>query len=180
MVTETPLPARFWALLEKREDGCWAWTANLNNKGYGRITVGGKSILAHRFAYISLVGAIPEGLELDHLCRNPRCVNPEHLEAVTHRENLLRGVGTLINIGRRGHGSKTHCSKTHGSKTHGSKTHCKHGHPFNEENTYVWMRDGHAERACRACRIVNHAKSELRRPPRPNRVRRRLGGEQRH
>lgn len=84
---------RFWPKVERVEDGCWLWTASLTGDGYGRISLGGKfgpMGLAHRVAYELLVGPIPEGLELDHLCRVRRCVNPEHLEPVTHAENVRR------------------------------------------------------------------------------------------
>jgi hypothetical protein len=83
----------------------------------------------HRVAYELLVGPIPEGLELDHLCRNTRCVNPEHLEPVTGRENLMRAVSSW-------------------AAKNAAKTHCPQGHPYDEENTKV-KRDG--GRACRAC-----------------------------
>jgi hypothetical protein len=86
----------FWNKIDKREDGCWIWTAFLHSDGYGRFhtkDANRKTIgrLVHRITYEELVGPIPEGLELDHLCRNRACCNPEHLEAVTHRVNVQRG-----------------------------------------------------------------------------------------
>jgi len=77
--------------------GCWLWTASTNKNGYGQFRFGSQvdgtrtMVLAHRWAYEHLVGPIPEGLQLDHLCRAPWCVNPEHLEPVTSRENTVRG-----------------------------------------------------------------------------------------
>lgn len=85
---------RFWSKVDRSAaGGCWVWTA-ATACGYGRFAVShGQLVQAHRFAYELLVGPIPEGLELDHLCRNRACVNPAHLEPVTTRVNLLRGVG---------------------------------------------------------------------------------------
>jgi hypothetical protein len=84
---------------------------------------------AHRFAYQMLVGPIPEGLTLDHLCRNTGCCNPEHLEAVTHRDNVLRGVSFAA--------------------VNAVKTECPRGHPYDSENTYIVPSTG--GRLCRLC-----------------------------
>lgn len=138
-----PCPAanRFWVKVDKhglvpehRPDlgPCWIWTAHHDPHGYGRFGIeGSTTMLAHRFAYGLLVGLIPIGYEIDHLCRVPACVNPAHLEPVQHRENLLRGVGP--------------------SAVHSRKTHCHRGHPFTPDNTYV-RPDG--SRLCRACRVA--------------------------
>lgn len=80
---------RFWSKVDKSGD-CWEWTAATSG-GYGRFGMDGRSWRAHRVAYILILGEFPEGLELDHLCRNKRCVNPAHLEPVTHHVNVLRG-----------------------------------------------------------------------------------------
>lgn len=81
---------RFWPKVDRRGDSeCWPWLAYLNRNGYGQF-VGGGEVLAHRFAYVLLVGPIPTGLTLDHLCFNPGCVNPAHLEPVTRSENAKR------------------------------------------------------------------------------------------
>jgi len=76
------------------ETGCWNWQRGLSDRGYGNVNLSSpkRRMGAHRWAYLCWVGPIPEGLELDHLCRNRRCINPEHLEAVTHLENIRRGV----------------------------------------------------------------------------------------
>lgn len=107
--------------------GCWNWTGSRNNMGYGTLAVGGhKKGKAHRASYEHFVGPIPAGLTLDHLCRNRLCVNPEHLEPVTHEENVRRGARGVL------------------------KTHCKHGHEFTPDNIY-WTGPGRSHRRCRAC-----------------------------
>lgn len=113
-------------------DGCWTWSGSLAH-GYGRLQVAGKSTMAHRFAYEHFVGPIPVGLELDHLCRNPACVNPTHLEPVTHAENVRRGD---IALGIRS-----------------AATHCKNGHEFTPENTAPRQRNGSVHRRCRKCNV---------------------------
>jgi hypothetical protein len=111
-----PPDKRFWRFVTKT-DGCWLWNGFINQGGYGQFA-----------PTQSLVGAIPDGLELDHLCRNRRCVNPVHLEPVTPRVNTLRG-NTL-------------------QAKNAAKTHCDHGHEFTKDNTYI-RRNG--ARTCREC-----------------------------
>lgn len=140
---EPTFEERFWAKVDRRgDDDCWPWLASLSH-GYGQIKGPRRSPLgAHRVAYELLVGPIPEGLTLDHLChtRDPectpgpaclhrRCVNPAHLEVVSASENTRRGVGR--------------------------KTHCAHGHPWVEENIY---RRANGRAYCRLC----HAESAMR------------------
>lgn len=95
VVTQT-ISERLWPKVSPQPGGCWHWTGFLDKAGYGRIrSEGGRmgeSLLAHRVTYELKYGDIPKGLELDHLCRNRRCVNPDHLEAVTHQENVARGA----------------------------------------------------------------------------------------
>lgn len=81
---------RFWDKVAKT-NGCWVWLAATNQFGYGRFYDGGRLVSAHRFSYELTHGPIPDDLTIDHLCRVPGCVRPDHLEAVTHRENVLRG-----------------------------------------------------------------------------------------
>ena len=124
---------RFWTKVEKTED-CWLWTASKNADGYGQFgRIDGKMVSAHRFAYELMVGPIPDGLAIDHLCRIRHCVNPEHLEAVTHRENCLRGIEAATDRAR--------------------KTHCLRGHLFDEDNTYC-PPEHPQERTCRKCKRI--------------------------
>src|SRR5258707_32147 len=85
--------------------GCWLWLGALNAAGYGRFAFNGKNSRAHRVAYQLMKGAIPRGRHLDHLCRMPCCVNPDHLEPVTNRENVVRGY--------KARGLNTHCVNGH-------------------------------------------------------------------
>lgn len=102
------LPDRFWSKVDKSAlGGCWSWIGCKARGGYGMFRLG-KMVLAHRIAYEAYIGDIPQGLEIDHLCRNRSCVNPEHLELVTHQENTLRG-DTLTAANAR----KTHCPRGH-------------------------------------------------------------------
>lgn len=113
-------------------DECWPWKNKTRCDGYG--TFGKQPArAAHRVAYELAKGPIPDGMVIDHLCRNRECVNPTHLEAVTQRENLLRSPHTMPNV-------------------NAAKTHCPHGHPYDEANTYVKWRNGRPVRECRACR----------------------------
>lgn len=85
----------FWRRVDKDSEGngCWLWRGYVLPRGYGRFHVAGRLVYAHRFAYELEHGLVPQGFELDHLCRSKACVNPEHLEVVSHRGNLLRGEG---------------------------------------------------------------------------------------
>lgn len=130
------------------ESGCWIWIGAMSRYGYG-VTFHPKQPgekypvrqAAHRKAYELFTGPIPEGLDLDHLCRVRCCVNPLHLEPVTRAENLHRGnlvgQGTLI-------GSAA------GALAWSSRTHCKHGHEYTEQNTR-WYR---GKRRCRSCHRI--------------------------
>lgn len=101
--------------------GCWLWGGYLQRDGYGQTYVDGKSRLAHRIFYEFFKGEIPRGLQLDHLCRNRSCVNPDHLEPVTSHENSIRGAKAI--------------------------THCPKGHLYDEENTRIIK----SKRFCKEC-----------------------------
>lgn len=98
-----PIEERFWEKVDRSAgpDGCWIWTAAQRPGGYGHFRVGGESYGAHRIAYLLTHGPIDSRLELDHLCANPPCVNPSHLEPVTKAENLRR-IGTRAETCRQG------------------------------------------------------------------------------
>lgn len=99
---------RFMEKIERSASGCWEWVGSKNKLGYGKMCVDGRRIGAYRMSYELLVETIPVGLEIDHLCRNPSCVNPQHLEVVTPRQNLFRSkcpniLLSLSNRCKRGH-----------------------------------------------------------------------------
>lgn len=122
---------RLWINVDRRGgDECWPWVGHLED-GYGRLRVGpnGERKPAHRFSYELVYGEVPDGLVMDHLCRNRACCNPQHLEPVTNHTNLMRGRTAAARNAR--------------------KTHCKRGHEFTAENTRVTPQ-GHRE--CRSCR----------------------------
>jgi hypothetical protein len=127
-----PVADRFWPKVDRRgPDECWPWLAARDNHGYGQMTVDYKRKKAHRLAYELLMGPIPEGLSLDHLCRHPWCVNPAHLQPVCHAENVRRGAAGIKVLLRAQ-----------------LQTHCKNGHEFTDENTYL---PPSGRRVCRAC-----------------------------
>ena len=129
---------RFWAKVDKTGD-CWLWQGAIGKHGYGTFTVkrpdgGTRFWRAHRFAYELLVGPIPEGMFLDHLCRNTACVNPAHLEPVDARENTRRGLRGAL------------------------PTHCVNGHRWTPENTYIQKTGNRVGRRwCRQCAIDRQA-----------------------
>lgn len=135
-----PLEERFWEKVNRTES-CWLWTGSQHPLGYGRIGVGRTIRLAHRVSYELLVGPIPDGLELDHLCRTPACVRPDHLEPVTHAENMRRGYGAS-------------------GRNYRARA-CKSGHPWTPENTHY--RKGSGSRYCRACARLNNRVQSRRR-----------------
>jgi len=124
-------PERLWSRVDRSDpESCWLWPGATSD-GYGQIGIGqGERVYVHRLAYELLVGPIPQGLQLDHLCRVRHCVNPAHLEPVTGWENNRRSSSpTAVNA---------------------RKTHCRFGHEFTPENTYVFST---GSRRCRTCRL---------------------------
>ena len=130
-----PAIERFLAKVVKT-DSCWLWNGFTTNEGYGRFDK--QSV--HRFSYQHYIGAIPEGLEIDHLCNVRNCVNPEHLKPVTQKENVRRAV-------ERG-SFKNH---TLAGKAKSSKTHCPQGHEYAGDNLIIDSHSG--ARRCRICTV---------------------------
>ena len=126
--------ARFYSkvALPASADGCWRWTGAMSNNGYGNFWDGVRLDKAHRVSYLLLVGPIPVGMDIDHLCRNRGCVRPDHLEVVTRQTNLLRGMRKS------------------------GYTSCKKGHPYNAVNTRWYAGKGYLTRICRECERLNH------------------------
>jgi hypothetical protein len=102
-LTFTDLPERLASRVVVTDSGCWEWQGWRNSANYGYLSVDGRDQCAHRVSYEALVGPIPDGLELDHLCTNPPCINPAHLEAVTHAENQRRIATRQVTCRRAGH-----------------------------------------------------------------------------
>jgi len=125
---------RFWPRVDKNGPlhptlgRCWVWTGDTSSSGYGRFYLLGRQMASHVVSWWWANGPVPEGLELDHLCRVRACCNPEHLEPVTHRENIMRSASPPA--------------------TNARKTHCVHGHEFTVTNTYITSQ---GYRSCRTC-----------------------------
>jgi hypothetical protein len=132
---------RFSRLYAVAESGCWLWTGALDRKGYGRFRLAGAAVPAHRAAHVLFIGEIPTRFVIDHLCRNPRCVNPAHLEAVTNRTNVIRGLSAAANRRR-------------GDRT----THCPRGHEYTADNTRLSSKGW---RVCRQCEAARHRRNRL-------------------
>lgn len=128
---------RIRGLVLVNEAGCWIWQAHVDRHGYGKITVGRRSLLVHRVSYEAARGSIPSGLTIDHSCKNTRCCNPAHLEPMTMRENALRSSRVVEQI---------------------AATACKSGHAFTASNTRI----RNDTRYCRACDARRHRESKAR------------------
>lgn len=128
-ISDPSLEERFWSRVQIGES-CWEWSGARIKGGYACIRYHRKLLTVHRVSYELHKGPIPEGLTIDHLCRNRGCVNPDHLEAVTMKTNVKRGQGN-------------------GYQLNAAKTHCPEGHPYDEANTY--RTPGNTSRHCRTC-----------------------------
>ena len=118
---------RFWEKVNKLgPNGCWEWLASKTKAGYGQFWLDGTMVYAHRVTYLAMVGPIPDGLQIDHLCRNRGCCNPAHLEPVTPKTNTNRGDA---------------------GKAFKAKTHCPKGHEYSDANTRIYQ----GRRFCRTC-----------------------------
>ena len=148
---------------------CWLWRGKLNERGYARTTYNGRTTGAHRKAYELLVGPIPDGLELDHLCRITNCVNPDHLEPVTGDENKRRAKAFRNLAG-------THTRVPKQPKVKGRATHCRKGHALTEANTLVSKRSNGSFRL--RCKICQHEVQERHRRKAGLPARGRRGAEQ--
>ena len=126
---ERQVTRRFLSFIKiPKNSNCWIWMGSKDHDGYGFFGFQYRTWKAHRFSYMLYNDELDSDLQLDHLCRNPSCVNPEHLEQVTLRENVLRGISPpAINA---------------------QKTHCLRGHEFTEENYYITRKNG---RQCKTC-----------------------------
>ena len=132
------LSSRFWLMVDiQGSNECWPWMGNQDGNGYGQFWISRENpITAHRFAYTDAIGSIPDGLTIDHLCRNRSCENPSHLEAVSRGINVLRGEGLAARNAR--------------------KTHCIRSHPFSGSNLRI---SPQGIRECRACCRIRSRKS---------------------
>jgi|SRR5208337_3842879 len=149
-LADSDMAKRFWSKVDKSgpvptlraELGpCWVWLACKDQRGYGRFSLPytnrqhRRIQYAHITAFVLSGKSLADGLVIDHLCRNRSCVNPQHLEAVTTRTNLLRGIG--------------------GAAERAARTHCPYGHPYSSENTYVSRKN---QRHCRECHRLHRRK----------------------
>lgn len=144
--------SRFWSKVDKRgPEECWPWVGSSNKPSpkslndYGSFYFGKRNHKSYRISYMIHHGAIPDGMVIDHLCRNKSCVNPAHLEAVTNRENVLRGVGLTAQNAK--------------------KSHCASGHPLSGENLAIIRHErngGYEHRYCRMCNRLSRRASEAR------------------
>lgn len=132
----TSVCERIKASIILNENGCWVWQKRISENGYGQVSINHKSLLAHRVAYQAFVAPLIDGLQIDHLCKNRACVNPEHLEQVTPRENIHRSDAVYKRLR--------------------TKRYCPQGHEYSKENTYYRQtKEGGINRSCMTCAREN-------------------------
>jgi hypothetical protein len=128
--------------VERLDNGCWVWTGAKQSSGYGHLVFAGSPMLAHRLFFTHFRGPIPAGLTLDHLCRNRLCVNPDHLDPVTQRENNLRSNSP--------------------SAINSRATHCPNGHALSGENVRIVVRRDGVHRKCLPCNRIYKQRARAR------------------
>jgi hypothetical protein len=134
-----PAEERFWDKVNKRKNGCWEWAGAINKYGYGSFRGhNSKDTKSHIFSYELHKGEISTGLQLDHLCRNRSCCNPEHLEAVTVQENQNRGVPFRA-----------------------ARTHCVNGHPLTDDNIIITNKNKYPGKKYKICKTCRQAKRKM-------------------
>lgn len=150
-MSDSIVAQRFWAKVDASGD-CWIWIAGKSDTGYGSFRFRGGAKNAHTVAWTLLVGEVPDGMQLDHLCRVRECVNPDHLEPVTPIENARRAAFPRVGA-------------------------CPEGHTYTPENTYIaTRRDGSTFRKCRICTLAYQSRPDVRARHNENRRRRRANG----
>ena len=161
MPKREPTLDRFLRKFMVSESGCHQWTAATQKDGYAIISDAGKPVLAHRWSYQHFIGPIPDGLTVNHRCRNRPCVNPDHLELLTHADNVRYsadlGAYQAGDTCRRGHAWDGHfkstgarrCVRCEAARAKAKRMHFACGHPVDEEHTYI---DGRGRRRCGPCR----------------------------
>lgn len=143
-MTVDQLPERIKSKICVSDTGCWLWTAYISGRGYAQVGVSrSHPVPAHRYVYELLVGQIPKGLQVDHLCRVRHCVNPAHLEPVTPQVNCLRAVPYRK-----------------------PTTHCPNGHEMDPSNTYTYRNSKRSYRQCRQCMRARSNAWKAANPPR--------------
>jgi hypothetical protein len=174
----TGLPRRILAKIELVPSGCWEWGGYRDRRGYGQARYDARTCYVHTVIYVATVGPVPDGMELDHLCRNPPCCNPCHLEAVTHLENIRRGEWAPARNARKERCPKGHdyvtgtngrycptcrlarrveVGETSGAGRSETRNHCIRGHEYTQDNMRILYRpDGRfLQRVCKTCEREN-------------------------
>ena len=133
------LPANVEKQIAREKDGCWLWLGQQDKDGYGRVWIKNRKFLVHRLVYLDVVGSVPDGLVLDHMCNVPPCCNPLHLRVCTSKDNVRRSRALYPSI----------------------KNECKEGHHLTPDNTRLEVRkNGWVTKVCRECDRIRHRKAK--------------------